>query len=113
MQGPANDTSKILAAVGYIVGIVAVIAILIEPYKDEQFVRFHAIQAIGLWIAGAVVSVASSIVGVIPFIGWIVAVLGGLVGIAIFVFAIIAAVKAFGGEYYEMPLIHGVVKQYM
>ena len=43
-------------------------------------------------------------------IGWIVAVVGGL---AIFVVAIIAAIKAFQGEYYEVPVVYGIVKQYM
>ena len=104
--GPASDTSKLLAAIGYIVGIVALVAILIEPYKDEKFVKFHAIQALGLWVAGAVIGV----VGVIPIIGWIVALVGG---IAIFVFAIIGAVKAFQGEYYEVPVVYNLVKQYI
>lgn len=104
--GPASDTSKILAAIGYIIGIVALIAILIEPYKDEKFVKFHAIQALGLWVAG----IAVSIVGVIPIVGWIVALVGG---IAIFVFAVIAAIKAFQGEYYEVPVVYNLVKQYI
>lgn len=104
--GPASDTSKILAAIGYIVGVVALIAILIEPYKDEKFVKFHAVQALALWVAG----VAISLVSVIPIIGWIVAFVGG---IALFVFAIMAAIKAFQGEYYEMPVIYNLVKQYM
>jgi len=104
--GPASDTSKLLAAFGYIVGIVAVIAILIEPYKDEKFVKFHAVQALALWVVGIVISFVS----IIPIIGWIVAFVGG---IAVFIFAIMAAIKAFQGEYYEMPVVYGFVKQYM
>jgi uncharacterized membrane protein len=90
-----------------------VIAILIEPYKNQRFVRFHAIQAIGLWIAGAVLSVGVSIISVIPVIGWLIALAGGLVSVAIFIFAIIGAIKAWQGEYYEMPVVYGIVKQYI
>ena len=39
--GPASDTSKLLAALGYLFGIVAVVALLIDPYKEEKFVKFH------------------------------------------------------------------------
>lgn len=104
--GPESDTSKILAAIGYLIGVVALIAILIEPYKNEKFVKFHAVQALGMWVA----SIALGFIANIPIIGWIVAVVGGL---AIFVVAIIAAIKAFQGEYYEVPVVYGIVKQYM
>ncbi len=104
--GPASDTSKLLAAFGYIVGLVALIAILIDPYKDEKFVKFHAVQALALWVVGIVISFVS----VIPIIGWIIAFVGG---IAVFIFAIMAAIKAFQGEYYEMPVVYNFVKQYM
>jgi len=104
-EGP-SETGKILAAVGYIIGIVALIAILIEPYKNERFVRHHAVQALGLWVAGFVIG----IVGQIPFVGWLVAVVGG---IALFVVAIMGAIKSFQGEWWEVPLIYPIVKQYI
>jgi len=104
--GPASDTSKLLAALGYIFGVVAIIAILIDPYKDEKFVKFHAMQAIGLWVAAIVLQVAS----IVPVVGWIISLIGGL---AIFVYAIILAIKAFQGEYYEMPVVYGFIKGYV
>lgn len=98
-----SDTSKILAALGYIFWLVALIAILIDPYKQEKFVRFHAIQAlaygIALWILSAVAT---------PVFG-----LGALIGLAGFVYAIVLALKAWGGEYVEVPVIYGVVKSYI
>ncbi len=97
--GPASDTSKLLAALGYIFWIVALIAILIEPYKEEKFVKFHAIQALAL-------GVASMIAWMIPVVGWI-------VGIVILVFQIIALIKAFQSEYYEVPVVFGLVKSFI
>jgi uncharacterized membrane protein len=101
-----SDTGKILAALGYLVGIVALIAILIEPYKNEKFVRHHAIQALGIWVGWILISVVSAI----PVIGWIIAAIGW---VALLVLTIMAAVKAFQGQYYEVPVVHGIVKQYI
>lgn len=104
--GASGDTGKILAALGYIIGIVALIAILIEPYKDDKFVRHHAIQALGLWVVGVVLGVVSAV----PIIGWLVGAIGGIV---LFVVAVMAAIKAFQGEWYEVPVLYGMVKQYI
>lgn len=104
---PSDDgAGKILAGLGYIIGVVALVAILIEPYKNDRFVRHHAIQALGLWVGG----IALSIVSAVPIIGWIVGALGG---IALFVLAVMGAIKAFQGEYYEVPVVYGIVKQYI
>ena len=101
-----SDTGKILAAIGYLVGLVALIAILIEPYKNEKFVRHHAIQALAIWVGWIVISVVASI----PVIGWIVAAVGW---VALLVVSIMGAIKAFQGQYYEVPLVYGLVKNYM
>ncbi len=101
-----SDTGKILAALGYLVGIVALVAILIEPYKNERFVKHHAIQALAVWVGWILVSVVS----VIPVIGWIISAVGW---IALLVFSIMGAVKAFQSEMWEMPVIYNIVKQYI
>ncbi len=104
--GAPSDTGKILAGIGYLTGIVALIAILIEPYKNERFVRQHAYQALALYV----VMVVASILNIIPVIGqiiWFVA------WIAVAVFAIIGAIKAFQGQDYEMPLVYGFIKNYI
>jgi len=101
-----SDTGKILAGIGYLTGIVALIAILIEPYKNEKFVRQHALQALALYV----VMVVASILNVIPILGqiiWLVA------WVAVAVFAIIGAIKAFQGQSYEMPLVYGFIKNYI
>ena len=104
-EGP-SDTGKLLAAIGYIIGIVALIAILIEPYKSEKFVRHHAVQALGLWVAGLVLGIVSQV----PIIGWIIGAVGW---VALVVVAIMGAIKSFQGEWWEVPLIYPIVKQYI
>jgi uncharacterized membrane protein len=104
--GAPSDTGKILAGLGYLTGIVALIAILMEPYKNERFVRLHAIQALGLWV----VNIALSVLNVIPLLGQIIWLVGS---VAVFVFAIIGAIKAFQGQEYEVPVVFNFVKQYI
>ncbi len=93
---PASENSKILAGIGYIVPIVALVALLIDPYKDEPFVKFNGIQALGLWVIAVVL-------GWIPFVGW-------LLWLVVAVFAIIAAINTFQGKYYEVPALGGLLK---
>lgn len=101
-----SDTGKILAALGYLVGIVALVAILIEPYKNERFVKHHAIQALAVWVGWILVSVVSAI----PVIGWIISAVGWIV---LLVFSIMGAIKAFQSEMWEMPVVYNIVKQYI
>lgn len=95
---PVSDTSKLLAGLGYILWPVALVALLIEPYKEEAFVRFHAVQALA-------VAVVFIVLGWIPFIGWALA-------LVMLVFDIIAAIKAFTAEYYEIPFLYGFVRNW-
>lgn len=105
--GPANDTSKLLAALGYVIWPVALIAILMEPYKDEPFVKFHGFQALGFGIA---ISVISIIAWAIPFVDILA---GPLVSLLWLIVAIMWAIKAYNGEYAEMPVVYGFVKNYV
>jgi uncharacterized membrane protein len=104
--GPASDTSKLLAALGYLIPIVALIALLIDPYKNEKFVKFHAIQAIALWV----VLVISNIIMAIPVIGWII---GFVVWIAVLVLGIMGLINAFQGKYWELPVLYGFIKGFV
>jgi uncharacterized membrane protein len=112
---PASDTSKLLAALGYPIWIVALIAILIDPYKNEKFVKFHGIQALGFAVAivaaWIVVAILNIILAFIPYVGWIIAMLlSWVLWIGVVVVAIMWAVKAYNGQYAEMPVIYGIVK---
>jgi uncharacterized membrane protein len=104
--GPASDTSKILAALGYPIPIIALIAILIDPYKDEKFVKFHGYQALAL----AVVMIIAGVIAVIPVIGWIIWLVAWIAWI---VFVILGLINAFQGKYYEIPLLYGFLKTYI
>lgn len=89
---------NVAAALSYFL-IIAIVWLVLEPYNKNRFIRFHAIQAIGL----AVVSMGLSIVlGMIPVLGWIMLIFLPLV---VFVAAVICAVKAFQNQWFKLPVI--------
>ncbi len=62
-------SANAMAAIGYFCGLGAIVALVLEPYKDNEESRFHAIQALlfqGVWIAGNVAfGICSFIVGTV------------------------------------------------
>lgn len=97
-----SDTGKLLAALGWIFWPIAIVAILLEPYKNEKFVRHHAIQSLGF---NVVVYVASFVLSFV--------LVGVFVGLAAFIYAVILAVQAWNGKMTEVPLVYNLVKQYI
>jgi len=96
-------------------GLVLAIVFLVTE-KENRFVKFHAVQSlflVGTQIAvGIVVGILGYIVAMVlnmvdlSFVGWILVFC--LRVVLFFVFCIIwviAGVKAYGGQWYKLPLI--------
>jgi hypothetical protein len=93
-MGPASDNSKVVALLGYIFAPLGLIALALDPYKDEVWVRLHVWQGAALWLVGFVVSF-------ITFgLGWIL----------VFIYQIILAVQVYQGKSPQVPVIYGMVK---
>ena len=88
----ANVAGLLCYVLGWISGLVF---ILIE--RESKFVKFHAMQSIYVF---GVLTVASIILGWIPFIG---TVMSWLIGVLGFVLWIILMIKAYQGTTYKMP----------
>jgi uncharacterized membrane protein len=96
--------------------IISLVFFLIE--KTSRLVRFHAMQALlfgGVWVvvglAFRVLSLLGDIalgdaLGVIFFFGWIAVRL--LVAVVLLGFLIMAAIKAYQGQYYKLPIIGNI-----
>ena len=55
-------TSNVAAALSYILGLITgIIFLVLEPYKNDRFVRFHAMQSIFFCVACIAISIAWSI----------------------------------------------------
>ncbi len=91
--GLAENVAGLLCYVlGWVSGLVFV---LIE--QENKFVRFHAIQSIYVF---GVLTVASIILGWIPFIGVVFSWIIGVVGVVLW---IILMIKAYQGAKYKLP----------
>jgi uncharacterized membrane protein len=96
---PASGISDNLAgALAYVTIIPAILFLLIEPYNQKPFVKFHAIQCLGLAVTGFLIG----LVAIIPILGWLVFIVGW---IALVVTWILCVVKAFGGGAFKIPVI--------
>ena len=97
-QGPVIDNNpskpagnaKLFAILAYF-GIFCLIGLLVEPEKNDPYVKNHVNNGIVLSICGVVC-------GIIPVIGWI-------ASIAVLVFAIMGIVAAAQDQQFTIPLI--------
>lgn len=77
--------------------ITSIIFFLIE--KDSKFVKFHAMQSGILAVAYLLLNI---VLGFIPVIGWII---GMILPLAVFILFIVMLIKAYQGEWFELPVI--------
>ena len=119
---------NIAAALGYPIGIIAIICLIME--KENRFVKFHALQSILLHVGFIVVAIALSVLGTILAIAGVAAsaatnsgAFGGLIGMLIglvwllLVVAyvgglIFAAVKSYGGAEFKLPIIGNMAEKF-
>jgi len=80
------EENKVLAAISYL-WIISLIILLVK--KESAFAKFHAKQGLILWIA-------STILWIIPWVGW-------ALNIVVFVFIVIGFTKAISGKWWNVP----------
>ncbi len=115
-QAPAvagsGITSNVAGLLCYILGfITGIIFLMIEPYKNDKFVRFHAFQSIFFnvalivfWIA---YSIVTSIMGAVSlgFLAVAMGLVALLISLAILGYWIFLMFKAYNNELYKVPFI--------
>jgi len=89
---------NVAGALAYI-WFVAIIWLVVEPFKNDKFIRFHAFQS--LCFAG-VAFVGYFVLMIIPILGWILLIFWGLGVFGTWIFLII---KAFQKEMFKLPVI--------
>ncbi len=109
---PTGLQPNVAGLLCYVVGwITGLIFFLME--KEDQFVRFHAMQSIVTFGGLTVISIVFSILGLIPYVGLIFGVLQILVGILGFVLWILLMVKAYQGQRYKLPWVGNFAEKYI
>jgi uncharacterized membrane protein len=100
---PEEITSedKLWALLAYIIPLVAIIALLMEDKKNRKFIRVHSVQALAvnvpLWVINAILTP-------VVFIGC-------FTGVATLGIMIYYGVKAYRGEYFDIPFITDFIKK--
>ena len=99
-----TSDDKLWGMLAYLLNpIVPIIALLMEDKKNRKFVKYHSVQALAYWV---VLFVLSSILSVIT-LG-----IGGIIlGIGAFVLWILWSVKAYQGEWINIPVITDFCKK--
>jgi len=113
--GPWRDSFA--GALAYVTFLPAIILLLVEPYRRNSFVRFHAVQCLLFWLAGVAVAVTVRIitllVSLIPDVGPLLAMLVAvIVTLAAVLIWFVLFVKAFQGERFSLPLIGDLAEHY-
>jgi uncharacterized membrane protein len=98
----ADNVAGMLA---YVTIVPAIIFLVMEPYNRNRFVRFHAFQSIFFGVAWIALWIALSIVGMIPFFGWMTLLLWPLVGLGGLILWIVLLLKANQGQRWKLPVI--------
>jgi uncharacterized membrane protein len=98
-SAPGGLSDNVAGALAYVTIIPAIIFLIVEPYNRSAYVRFHAWQSIFLGIAAFAIH---AVLTVIPVIGWI---LIPFVALGIFAIWIVAVLKALKGERFHLPVI--------
>jgi uncharacterized membrane protein len=103
---------NLAAALSYLCGwVTGLVFYLME--KDNNFVRFHAMQSIIVSAAFTVLFIACAILSNIPVIGWLFWIVGyPIVGIASFIAWILLMVKAYQGERFHFPVVGDLAEKH-
>jgi uncharacterized membrane protein len=116
--GLESNLAAMLCYIGNLVcclGVVLSIVFLITE-KENRFVKFHAVQSLFVAIAGIAMGILVGLLGLIlnlvlgmadlAFVGWFLMLGLRLILLLIFVvFWIIAGLKAYGGQWYKLPIV--------
>ena len=93
------ESNKAIAGIAYF-GILFWLPLVAAP--KSEYAKFHANQAMVLFIASIVASIASGIIGLIPIIGTIA---GFAISIAVFAMFVLGLYNGFTGKVRKLPFI--------
>lgn len=104
-------TSNVAAVLCYVLGfITGIVFLVMEPYKRDKFVRFHAFQSIFFSIVVVIFHIVWSnlflaVLFSAGFLWTIFSLVGALIYLAIFVFWLFLMYKAYSNETFMIPVI--------
>jgi uncharacterized membrane protein len=112
--GAAGLTSNVAGALAYVLGLITgILFLVLEPYKRDRFVRFHAMQSILFCAAAIVFRIAWGILVnvLIDISGWTAVVLvpvGLIISIGLFLFWLFVMFQAYNQREFRIPIIGAI-----
>jgi uncharacterized membrane protein len=104
--------ANVIAALTYLLGFVTgLIFLYLEPYNQDEFIRFHARQSIGFSVAWFAIGIVFGVfIAVLPHgLGALLNFILTLVDIALAVFWVFLMYEAYSGERYRIPELADIV----
>jgi uncharacterized membrane protein len=104
--------ANVIAALTYLLGFVTgLIFLYLEPYNQDDFIRFHARQSIGFSVAWFAIAVVFGVfIAVLPRgLGALLNFILTLIDIALAVYWLFLMYKAYNGERYRIPEVADIV----
>ena len=96
-----TDDDKLWALLSWITGVVAIVALLMEDKKDRPFIKYNAVMSL-------VVVVAITIL--VAIISAVTCGIGAILVLA-YIYPIYLGIKAFQGEWVEVPYVTDFCKK--
>ena len=96
-----TDDDKLWALLSWITGVVAIVALLMEDKKDRPFVKYNAVMSL------VVVAVITILVAIISAVTCGI----GAVLVLAYIYPIYLGIKAFQGEWVEVPYVTDFCKK--
>ena len=98
-------SQNVAGALCYVLGLITgILFLVLAPYNQNKFVRFHAFQSIFYHLAFVVFWVVETMLAV--FLPWyLMSMIGLLVGLAALAVWILLLVKAYQNEKFKLPII--------
>src|SRR5438132_2604563 len=94
-------TDNVAGMLAYVTIIPAIIFLVLAPYNQNRFIRFHAFQSIFFAIAWTVLWIALGMFGHIPVLGWLSILIWPLIGLGGLIVWIILLMKAYQGQMFK------------
>ncbi|HYL59230.1 MAG TPA: DUF4870 domain-containing protein [Candidatus Acidoferrales bacterium] len=111
-DGTAKTETKPIAALAYLgFFVTGILFLYVEPFNQDDFIRFHARQSIGFSVAWFGVYIVLTVFKAVmpgPMKG-LVGVLETMIDLGIAVFWVILMHKAYNGERYRIPELADIV----
>jgi uncharacterized membrane protein len=98
-------TDNVAGMLAYFTIIPAIVFLVLEPFNQKPFIRFHSFQCIFFAVGWTVLWIVLAIIGHIPFLGWATILLWPLISLAGLIIWVVLILKAYQGQMFKLPVI--------